>query len=192
MNATLSRDALREAVRMAMRSAKSKLERKRAIGMYFLYILPDGDVKREDVEDALINSWEAREIVFEQAKDRAKQLQAQAVIDVGDSWMLDTTAPEHEALIETLGKDRWLRITNRLGVEASAKAGMGVAREALHVALATPDWNYMLIQTYERRGADRSHVFFLGQPREWDEENPLMEARGRGASIFRDKPLCGS
>ncbi len=77
-------------------------------------------------------------------------------------------------------------------MEASAKLGMGVAREAVHVALSTPDWNYMLIQTYERRGANRRHISFLGEPKVRDEEDPRMEARGRGASIFKSKPICGS
>jgi len=59
------------------------------------------------------------------------------------------------------------------------------------VVVCAPDWTYNIVQPYERLGAEGRHIGFVGEPDVLDTSLPDQEARGRGMSLFAEKPLYG-
>jgi hypothetical protein len=169
-----------------LRQAKAQMMKKGNVAMAAYYVLPDGDVKRERIEDpALIESAEARAIIFESFRARAKELSAEAVIWVSDIWYLDSPSDVYRQRIEELGGGRTFRqLVDDYGVVKTAALGYGVAYEAVNVVLQTADWKYILIALYERRGADQSHISFLREFVLTDTETSPAHPVGRGVSMF--------
>lgn len=181
----MTREALKEAAMLTMRAAKRRMEKKGLIDMYFVYVRPDGSVEREDVDGSVVNSPEAKSIQFKDAGQRARQIGAEAVIYVSDAWFLDPRGQEYEANIAALGIEVAREIADEVGVVEAARLGLGKALEVIQVVLQTPNWNYSLIQEYERLGTSKMFIRFVGQPHEFDDSDGTARASGRGMAFFR-------
>ena len=181
----MTRDALREAAAMALRAAKRRLEKKHGeLDMYFVYVLPDGKVEREDVDSSVPNSPDAKAIQFRRVRERASELKAEAVIMVSDAWMLDSSAPNHQAVRNRLGQETACAIADDVGVVEAARLGLGRAMEVIQVILDTPGWHYGLSQEYEKVGGDRRFIRFLGDPLVFDDSDGVAKVEGRGLIFF--------
>jgi hypothetical protein len=178
--AAMTREVLKEAAALTLKAAMKRLEKTGVLDLYFVYVLPDGNVEREDVDGAVVNSPEAKAIQFEHVGRRARELRAEAVLCVSDAWMLDNRAPEHQAVVQAIGIERARRITDALGVVASAKLGLGKAVEVIQVHLDSPGWVYAMVQAYERVGAEKRDIRFVGEPQVFDESDGEARAIGRG------------
>ena len=177
----MTREALKEAAAMTLKAAKRKIEKKHGeLDMYFVYVLPDGSVEREDVDQAVPNSPEAKAIQFRRVRERAREVNAEAVIMVSDAWMLDSAAPAHQAVREGLGEEVACAIADDVGVVEAARLGLGRAMEVIQVVLDTPGWCYGLTQEYEKVGGDRRFIRFVGEPIVFDDSVAGVRAGGRG------------
>jgi hypothetical protein len=87
--------------------------------------------------------------------------------------------------IAALGSEVAREIADEVGVVEAARLGLGKALEVIQVVLQTPDWHYSLIQEYERLGASKMFIRFVGQPHEFDDSDGTARASGRGMAFFR-------
>jgi hypothetical protein len=83
-------------------------------------------------------------------------------------------------VVQAIGIERARRITDALGVVASAKLGLGKAVEVIQVHLDSPGWVYAMVQAYERVGAEKRDIRFVGEPQVFDESDGEARAIGRG------------
>ena len=182
----MTHDALKEAAAVVMKSAKKRLARTGSLAINVVYVLPNGDVIKEETADpALINNGPARAILFDMMRNRIQELKAEAVIWTSDIWYLDSSPAIYQERIREIGIENFRALTDRLGVVASANQGFGIAREAINLVLQTYDWTYCLVQFYARRGSDQSHIVFLQQDIHDMGVGDDKRAVGRGVQLFK-------